>query len=152
LWGTPAIPNFKIAMNAPTDNQGIGPLFRGTAEAMGRLLGSHLKLAKIELEEDTSAMAHRAGFAVAFGLLAAIGYALILLAIVTWIETFIGRTFALLIIGAPHLIGGVLGTVLALRPSKSAEFLPQTSRDVAASFEALQAPGRDAVSGAERAF
>jgi uncharacterized membrane protein YqjE len=139
-------------MNSPTDDQGIGPLFRGTAEAMGRLLGSHLNLAKIELEEDSLAIAHRAGFAAAFGVLAAIGYALILLAIATWLETLIGRTLALLVIGAPHLIGGVLGTILALRTSKPAEFLPQSSREVATSFEALQTPERGVVSRAERAF
>jgi Putative Actinobacterial Holin-X, holin superfamily III len=102
-------------MNSQDNDEGFGNLLRGTADAAGRLLASHLELARLELIEGASKIARPASAVALFAILTTIGYALLVLGIAAWLQPKLGWAVALLLLGTPHILLGGVGTLLALR-------------------------------------
>jgi uncharacterized membrane protein YqjE len=126
-------------MSRQTDSEGFVDLFRETADSMVRLLAGHLKLARLELMDSALASARLAGAAAFFAVLAAIGYTLMVLGIAAWLQPLLGWATALTLLGAVHLLGGGVGTLLALRRLGTLELLPHTTQRAAESVGALHA-------------
>ena len=116
----------------------ISTVLRGTADALGQLLASHLKLARLELIDNAGAVGRRVAVAASFAVLGAVGYVLVALGVAALLQPAMGWARALLLVGALHLLVGALGALIAVRRLQAIEVLDSTAQAVSASVATLR--------------
>jgi len=97
---------------------GVVGLARETADALGRLMVQHLRLARLEIKADLRAMGLQAGLIAVLAALATVGYGLTMTGLAIMLDGGAKGGIPLLVIGAIHVLGagaGLLVTVVRLR-------------------------------------
>jgi len=97
-------------------NGKIAVLLTNIADGLGRLVGEHIALAKLELSEDAAVLAKALGVTAAFLALVLVGYVFLCAALVAVLSAqSMPLAAALAIVGGGNLLLGAIGASLGLR-------------------------------------
>jgi uncharacterized membrane protein YqjE len=110
-------------MATPTN---IAHELHAMAEGLGDLLASHLRLARLELQDDAHWVGRRVGIIFALAPLLIVGYAFLCVAAVVGLERVIALPSALVIVGLLNVIGSLGGITLAANQLQRRELLSKT--------------------------
>ncbi|MFN0062755.1 MAG: phage holin family protein [Myxococcaceae bacterium] len=116
----------RTGMHTRSAVDGIATHLKETVDAVGHLLASHLKLARLELIEAARKVARSAGAVGAFVVLAVIGYVFFTFGAVTSLRHSLGWPLSCLIVGGLHTVVGGLGAFLAMRGLTSVDALDRS--------------------------
>jgi hypothetical protein len=124
-----------------TDNgEGIVSRLKETADGLGELVSDHIKLARIELASEARSYGRGVAVLAVATLVLVLGYAFAWTAAALLLARVVGAPLAFAIVGAPHLIAGVVGLVSALSKMRQTELLPESSLEASRSLNALVKP------------
>jgi uncharacterized membrane protein YqjE len=122
------------------DQTGIIGLVKETAEGLGKLLGDHVRLARIELVADIKGYARELALLLTAAVVLIVGYAFAWLAIGLVLARAIGSPLAFGAIAAVHLLAGTIAAVVAARRARATRPLQETALAVERSVRALKHP------------
>lgn len=104
------------AVTKSESNGKIAVLLTNIADGLGRLVGEHIALAKLELSEDAAVLAKALGVTAAFLALVLVGYVFLCAALVAVLSAqSMPLAAALAIVGGGNLLLGAIGASLGLR-------------------------------------
>jgi Putative Actinobacterial Holin-X, holin superfamily III len=122
------------------DHTGIIGLVKETAEGLGKLLGDHVRLARIELVADVKSYARELTVLVTALVILSVGYAFGWVAVGLALTRVIGAPLAFAAIAALHLVAGAIAAVVAVRRARATRPLQETALAVERSVNALKHP------------
>lgn len=112
--------------------------FRELVDAFSDLMGKHIKLARVELEEDARAVGGEVARIVAFLPLLFVGYIMLSVALGLFLNRYIAAELAFLSVAALNLgIGGV-GTFLAVRKLRARRVMNDSEAELQTTAMALR--------------
>jgi hypothetical protein len=128
-------------------SEGLLGLARRTAEGLADLVGSHLKLARLEFVEDLLKVVTRARAIVVLGALVLVGYGLVMAGLAVFAGGSRAVGVSLLAVGGAHV--GVCGLVLllAVRRLGAMHLMDDTSGEMRESLALLGRRGTAVASG-----
>jgi hypothetical protein len=101
----------------PPEEPSLLPLMRELADAVGTLIGGHVRLARVELGDEARRYARRAAFVGTAAGLLTVGWALACVAGALALARHVDPPLAFLAVGGVHLVGAGVGLgLLLLRP------------------------------------
>jgi len=112
--------------------------FRELVDSFSDLIGKHLKLARVELKEDATAVGMDLGKILAFVPLLLVGYLLLMVAAGLFLHRFLAADVAFPLIGAVNVVGGGLGIFLAVRKLQKRTLLNDTKEALETTAIALR--------------
>src|SRR5262245_15677026 len=118
------------------DHTGIIGLVKETAEGLGKLLGDHVRLARIELVADIKTYARELTLLLTAVVILLVGYAFAWIAIGLVLARAIGAPLAFAAIAVVHLIAGGIAAVVAARRARATRPLQETALAVERSVNA----------------
>ena len=121
------------------ESRGVATLVKETVDGLGHLVAEHLRLSRLELLGDLSALSHHVAFVVAASAVATVGYFFLWLGVLAVLAPRIGLASAALLIGGGHLAGGAVGLKLALGRLRRARALDATIEAVEKTVSGLSA-------------
>lgn len=104
-----------VASSRTDTEPALFALVRDTIDDLGALVGSHVKLARLELGRDMKAYSRRAGLVGLVAVALLLGYALACVAGALALSRVVGAPLAFLSIGGFHLLGGGVFVLVLLR-------------------------------------
>lgn len=122
------------------DQTGIIGLIKETAEGLGKLLGDHVRLARIELVADVKSYARELTLLLSAVVILLVGYAFAWIAVGLVLTRVIGGPLAFAAIAAVHLLGGAIAAAVAVRRARATRPLQETAAAVERSVQALKHP------------
>ncbi len=122
------------------DQTGIIGLVRETAEGLGKLLGDHVRLARIELVADVKSYTRGLAVLLTAVVILIVGYAFAWIAGGLALARLIGAPLAFALIAAVHLVAGAIAVVIAMRRARATHPLQETANAVERSVQALKQP------------
>jgi hypothetical protein len=122
------------------DQTGIIGLVKETAEGLGKLLGDHVRLARIELVADIKGYSRDVAILVVAAVVVIIGYAFAWVAGGLALARLIGGPLAFGVIAFVHLVAGAVAAAVAARRARATRPLQGTSTEVERSVRALKHP------------
>jgi predicted anti-sigma-YlaC factor YlaD len=122
------------------DQTGIIGLVKETAEGLGKLLGDHVRLARIELVADIKGYGRDVAMLVVAAVVVVIGYAFAWVAGGLALARLIGGPLAFALIAFVHLVAGAIAAVVAVRRARGTRPLQETANEVERSVRALKHP------------
>jgi hypothetical protein len=122
------------------DQTGIIGLVKETAEGLGKLLGDHVRLARIELVADIKSYARGLILLLSAVVILMVGYTFAWIAIGLVLTRAIGGPLAFAAIAGVHLIAGAIAAVVAARRARATHPLQETALAVERSVQALKHP------------
>ena len=96
------------------DATGSGRALARLAEAVGKLVGDHLRLSRLELVDDARAMALQIGVIACFSLVLVVGYALLCGAIAILAGRWMTPAGGWILVGGINIVVGGFGLRIAL--------------------------------------
>jgi hypothetical protein len=120
--------------------EGVLALARQTAEGMAELVGSHLKLARLELTGDLLKVVARARLIALLGALAVVGYALVMAGLAVFVSGMRAVGTSLLLVGGAHVGICGLGLLSAVRRRNGVPLMDDTAGEVRRSLAILGLP------------
>ena len=97
------------------ENEGLAALFRDATDNLVGLVAAHFKLANLELVADLQARARQLVLQVLFGLVAFVGYALLVTGIALAAQQLMSLSLAFILLGGFHLAAAGIGAVVVAR-------------------------------------
>jgi|SRR6478609_3020576 len=122
------------------DQTGIIGLVKETAEGLGKLLGDHVRLARIELVADIKGYGRDVAMLVVAAVVVIIGYAFAWVAGGLALARVIGGPLAFALIAFVHLVAGAIAATVAARRARGSRPLQGTANEVERSVRALKHP------------
>jgi hypothetical protein len=127
-----------MAMNREGQGgDGVLGLFRQTAEGFADLAGKHLKLARLEFNEDLLKVVGRARLIVLLGALVGVGYALAMAGLAVLLGGNREVGVALLSVGGGHVGIGGLWMFVAVRRLGSLKLMDDSTGEAQRSLDAF---------------
>lgn len=93
----------------------IAHQIRELVDAFGELVSQHVRLARMELEEDARFVGIRIGLMATFAPLVLVGYGFLCVALAILLREVMHPALAFLLVGLLNLIGGGVGIALVAR-------------------------------------
>ena len=124
---------------------GLFGVARETADALGRLMVQHLRLARLEIKADLRAMGLQAGLIALLTAIAVVGYGLVMAGVAFILGGGANGGITLVIIGAAHVVAAGVGIVIARIRLRRVRFANTTAGEVSRSLAPLgvgSAPAR----------
>ena len=112
--------------------------FRELVDSFSDLIGKHLKLARVELKEDATAVGIDLGRLLAFAPLLLVGYLMLMVATGLFLHRFIAADVAFLIVGGVNLAGGGVGIAFAIKKLKQRALFNDTKEALETTAIALR--------------
>jgi hypothetical protein len=107
------------------EKAGIPSLVRETADSFVSLVAAHLKIANLELAADLHARTKQIGGLVAIGVVALVGYMLLMVGVALAASSWVGRPLAFVLLGALHVaVAAVAAVVVGMKRRQ----VPQVSQ------------------------
>jgi hypothetical protein len=122
------------------DSDGIISLVKETADGLGRLIGDHVKLARVELVADAKSYARGGGLLVGAAMILLLGYAMAWIAGALALARVIGAPLAFGAVALLHLVAGGVALAAAARRIRRTHLMDDTAAEVSRSVGALAAP------------
>ncbi len=123
------------------EQTGIAFLVRETADSFVTLVAAHFKVANLELVADLHSRTGRLAVQLAIGVVALVGYVLLMVGVALTAVEWVGRPQAFLLLGAVHLAAAAIaGVVIGLkrrRVSRGNGVIDSMSRSVASMADAV---------------
>ena len=129
-----------MSRHSDEDQTGIIGLVKETAEGLGKLLGDHVRLARIELVADIKGYSRDVALLVVASVIVIIGYAFAWVAGGLALARVIGGPLAFGLIAFVHLVAGAIVAVVAARRARGNRPLQETAAEVERSVRALKHP------------
>jgi hypothetical protein len=129
-----------MARHNDEDQTGIIELVKETAEGLGKLLGDHVRLARIELVADIKSYGRDIGVLVAAAVVVIIGYAFAWVAGGLALARVIGGPLAFGAVALLHLVAGGIAAVVVAKRARAVRPLQGTATEVERSVRALKHP------------
>src|SRR5262245_11729395 len=128
------------------ERDSVVDLLRETADGLGRLIGEHVSLAKLELVADVRRIGRSlrlVALAVPFLVL---GYGMLWLAAAVALGRLTGLPQALLIVGGLHVLAGAVALAVALgrRRRRPSRMMGTTTMEVGRTLATIRAQASDA--------
>jgi hypothetical protein len=120
--------------------EGVLALARQTAEGLADLVGSHLKLARLEFTEDLLKVITRARLIAVLSALVMVGYALVMAGLAVFLSGTRAVGVSLLVVGGTHVGICGLGLLSAARRLGGLHLMDDSSGEVQRSFALLGLP------------
>jgi hypothetical protein len=130
---------FGARTNGDGGSDGLISLVQETAEGFGELIADHIKLARVEIVADAREYGRNLGFIGLGAILLIVGYAFAWLAAALVLGRFLGLPGALLLVGAAHLLAGVVGIAVARRKLRGVRVMDDTVAEVGRSVATIAA-------------
>lgn len=113
-----------------TQGDGLTVLVKETVDGLGHLVAEHVRLSKLELLENMTAMARQTGrLAVVTGF-AFVGYVFACAGIVASIEPRLGLAYAAFVVGGLNFVVGAAGLFLTVTKLAGTRILDGTATEV----------------------
>jgi hypothetical protein len=119
------------------DGDGIISLVRETADGLGRLMGDHIKLARLELVSDLKAYVQKAGLLTVMAVFLALGYALACVGLSLVLAQWWGAIAGFFAVGGFHVLVGGIGLAVGIRNLRQTHLLDETINEVSRSVSTL---------------
>jgi uncharacterized membrane protein YqjE len=129
-----------MSRRSDEDQTGIIGLVRETAEGLGKLLGDHVRLARIELVADVKSYTRELSLLLTAVVILILGYAFAWIAGGLALARVIGGPLAFGAVAAVHLIAGGFAAAAAARKARATRPLQGTAAEVERSVRALKNP------------
>ena len=103
-----------------TENEGFAALMRDATDGLVGLVAAHFKLANLDLVADLRALVRELVIQVLFGLVALVGYALLMIGVALAAQPLMSLPLAFVLLGAFHIAAaGIAAAVLASRRKRA---------------------------------
>jgi hypothetical protein len=117
---------------------GISALASEVATGISHLLGQHVKIAKLELQEELHAIGRRATLIAVLAALVALGYGMAMTALAFIIGGQSSVGIPLVVVGLAHMAGGGLGLVLSPHSPGGSGMMENSKEAMASSLAVLK--------------
>ncbi|HET6282477.1 MAG TPA: phage holin family protein [Polyangia bacterium] len=134
---------------ATEDGDSIISLVRETADGLGRLVGDHIKLARLELVSDLKAYVRQSVLLTAMVIFLALGYALGCVGLALVLAQWWGAMVGFFVVAGFHLVLGGIGLAIGVRNLRQTHLMDETLSEVGRSVSTLS--GRLTNGGGPRA-
>jgi uncharacterized membrane protein YqjE len=101
-----------VARRQGEDQAGVPERVRDTADSFVALVAAHFRVANLELVADLRARTGRFVVQLAIGLVALIGYVLLMVGVAVAIVPWVGRPWAFVAVGAFHLAAALVAAIV----------------------------------------
>ena len=101
-----------------------------TVENLGALFGSHIRLARIELQDDAQWFGRRLSVVLAFAALVVVGYTFLCVAAAIALAQVTSVLVGVVGVGIANLVAGVVGVGVAANQLRRREMLTQSVREL----------------------
>jgi len=119
------------------DGDGIISLVRETADGLGRLMGDHIKLARLELVSDLKAYARQSVLVTVMAVFLALGYALACVGLSLVLAQWWGSYAAFFAVAGFHVLVGGIGLAVGMRNLRQTHLMDETFTEVSRSVSTL---------------
>ncbi len=123
------------------DSDSVLSLVRETIEGLGRLVGDHLKLARIELQADIKVYGRSLAVLAIVAAIVGVGYVMACIGMAILLGRWLGDAGGFFVVAGAHALMGAIAASVAVRHLHAAQPMRQTVQEVSRSVSALAAAG-----------
>jgi uncharacterized membrane protein YqjE len=120
------------------DGDNIISLVRETADGLGRLMGDHIKLARLELVSDLKAYVQKSVLMTVMAVFLALGYALACIGLSLVLAQWWGSYAGFFAVAGFHVLVGGIGLLVGVRNLRQTRLLDETFNEVSRSVSTLK--------------
>jgi uncharacterized membrane protein YqjE len=115
-------------MSADAPDATIAALVKQTADDLSRLVGDHLKLARLELADDARRLGARVALVAGAAALLAVGYGCGAVALALFLSRWLGDAGAFGAVAGGHALAGLIALLVVARRARAAPHPLEESR------------------------